>query len=1088
MITWILGRSGVGKTEYLRSRLPQLAKSHRQVFYLTPEQGSMGLEQELSALGLENVKAVSFRRLCNEIFRTFGGVAGNYMTAARQTALVYRVLQEQRAKLKYYGSARPTMGFVGRLTEAFSEFSLSGLTREQVLPVLAEGGRADWQKKYEDLFLLYDSYRAALDEENRSAAEDLVAATALAREKGYFKENAVILDGFFGFTGRQRELLSVIFEQATNVSVALLLDPEDSSLLFSCAKGELAALKRLAGEKEQSTLLLPGPSKRLQYADLQQLEQNFFSNHPKKVDSEHIRLMVGRNIREELSMVAADIAKKVREQGLRYRDFALLAGSLEEYGPVAETVFAKYGVPLFVDRGRASLGKPIFSFVQSALRMISPERYFRQEDVLMFLKTGLCGENRDLISRLENYCILWQVNGDRFIRDADWTQNPKGKKEPDEESAALLNELNALRRRIREPLLRFRDRADAGTGKALAEAVYGLLTDFRVPDQIAALAEESLRQSAEGSNAWETQQNRRLSREYLKLYSTMSDILDDIYLVFGDRPLSLYAMEELIGLCGEETELNVAPPTLDAVTFGEVAHSRLNQVRSLYVVGANQGLLPMPVSDSGLIGDRERRLFAAHDLPCNATLQQNTLQGQHRLYAALFSTREELTFSYSAFKMDGEVLLPSVYLEKLQKLTDLKPITRGDFDPYDFAVTKEGARELTGWTPGLRTAILDELQEQPLAARDPDERLPEAVVNRIFGDRLCLSYSQINLYQNCPFHYFIEKTLRIEKVEPITFDAANIGTFVHYGMEKLIKEIIAKKSDYKEYNKDRIKQFGDDLARDYLQNQLRDFNQTNRFKSLYRRMTDLFCLVAENVLGELREGGYRPFATEFPLDNVILPLKNGREVQLIGSVDRVDVYEHKGNAYLKVTDYKTGSKTFELEGITNRDGVQLPIYLYGLIKSGNWKNPIPAVACYMEAKTPSFNEPILPEELDKKLKDFYKRNGAFTTDSTALTALDSESGSRYFKIRYVKGGGFNKYTKVYEPELMQDMTDYMETVICETAEELYAGEVSANPLKGKDHNACQYCDFSAVCGFDEDCSKRRLYSEEPLEWRGGKES
>lgn len=1084
MITWVLGRSGTGKTTYLMQRLPELAARFERVYYLVPEQSSMDLERELGAMSLDGVKAVSFRRLCNEIFRTFGGVAGNYMTKTRQTALIYRVLQEQQSRLSYYRKARPTMGFVGRLAEVFSEFSLSGLIREQVLPVLEQSGRRDWQEKYHDLFLLYDAYRAALDAENRSAAEDLAAATALARERGFFKDAAVVIDGFFGFTGRQRELLQVIFGQSSCVICTLLLDPQDPSLLFAPAKNEWAALQRLARDVQQHTEILKGPSRRLQYEDLQFLEQHLFAAQlPGQTEPQHVRLMAGRNLREELSMVAADIAKKVREQGLRYRDFALIAGNLEEYGPVAETVFAKYGVPLFVDRGRSSLGKPVFAFVQSALRLISPERYFRQEDVLAFLKTGLCGEDRDLVSRLENYCILWQINGERFVRETDWTQNPKGQGPIDEAGTALLQQLNALRRRIREPLLRFKERAAAGNGEALAEAVYGLLCDFRVEEHLTALAREHLAESAEGENAWETQQNRRLSREYLKLYSVMTDILDDIYAVFGKAPLSLYAMEELIGLCGEETALSVAPPTLDAVTMGEVAHSRLNHVRALYVVGANQGLLPMPVADTGLIGDRERRLFAAHDLPCNATLQQNTLQGQYRFYAAVFSAREELTFTYSAFRMDGETLIPSVYLEKLKALTGLTPILRSEMELYDFALTPEGARELTGWAPALRADILAELQEQPLPPRDPNEKLPQEVVRRIFGDRLRLSYSQISLYQNCPFHYFMEKTMAIRKLEPVTFDAANIGTFVHYGMEKLMKALRAENFNYDLYTPDKIQQFGDVLAREYLQDQLRDFNQTNRFNSLYRRMTGLFCLVAGNVLGELREGGYRPYGEEVPLNGTEIPLENGAVAELIGSVDRVDTFEADGKTYLKVTDYKTGSKTFDLRGITNRDGVQLPIYLYGLAKSGRWQDPVPAAGCYMEAKTPSFSEPIRPEELEEKLRSFYKRNGAFSSDEQALCALDAGRGSHYFKIAYTKDGALKKDQKVYDPALMQEMVDHMERVIRETAEGILSGEAAVRPLKGREHNACQYCEFAAVCRHTPESGQQRYYSEEPFGWR-----
>lgn len=191
----------------------------------------------------------------------------------------------------------------------------------------------------------------------------------------------------------------------------------------------------------------------------------------------------------------------------------------------------------------------------------------------------------------------------------------------------------------------------------------------------------SLRSRRRRSAEWPAErlgnaQARRSGREYLKLYRVMIDILDDIYQIFGKQKISLYAMEELIGLCGEEVKLNLVPPTMDAVTFGAVAHSRLSEVRGLYVVGANQGILPMPVADQGLIGDRERRFFSANDLSCNATLQQNTLQGQYRFYAALFSAREEIAFAYSAFQMDGTAQTPSVYVDRLRRLTGLRPRTR----------------------------------------------------------------------------------------------------------------------------------------------------------------------------------------------------------------------------------------------------------------------------------------------------------------------------------------------------------------------------------------------------------------------------
>ncbi len=1089
MLTWITGRSGTGKTTRLMQDAKELTAQYAQVFLLVPEQSSMTMERAISQKNAQSpVQVVSFRRMCNVIFRRFGGVAGQYMTRTREIALITKIMQQHRRQLHYYRAVRPTMGFVSALQEAFVELTQAGLTREQLFPVLRERGRQDWIEKYEDLFTLYEAYQQALSQDCRSAQADLDAAVSLAAERRFFQNTAVLVDGFFGFTGQQRAMLRVMMEQCGLLEIALLEDLAENSLLFSAVLREKQLLNRAAEEcrcavKEET---LCGPSRRLQEADLQELERRLFREGPQGADpipSPHVHLLEGRNIREELAMVAVDIARKVREQGKRYRDFALIVGNLEPYGNVAEMVFARYGVPLFVDQGKNVLSKPLFAFIQAALRMVSPERPFRQEDMLLFLKTGLAGEERDLISRLENYCVLWQINGERFVREEDWTQNPKGLGKIDEEGVELLAALNALRRRVSGPLLRLRVQVRDCTGVRVATGIYQLLQDFQVEQRIRNQAEAYFQQVKAQNTPWEVQQSRRQSEEYLRLYRVMIDILDEIYETFGEEPVSLSAMEELIGLCGEETALSLTPPTLDSVTIGEVTHSRLDAITDLYVVGANQGILPMPAGDRSLISDRERQWFAAHRLPCNATLQQNTVQGQYRLYAALFSTRKQLTFSYSAFQMDGSANLPSVYVDRIRQLCGIAPIRREQMNLYDFALTPDGVRELIGWAPALQETMLREIGEDPRPEKRPEEQLPDAVVRQIFGRHLRLSYSQIRLYQNCPFHYFMEKTMGLRPLAPITFDKANIGTFVHYGLEQLMRAIRADQLDYKMYNKDKIQQFGSDTARKYLEDQLRDMQATYRFQTLYRRMTRLFCHVAENVVGELSAGRYLPFGEEVSLAGTVLPLGDGREAELIGVADRVDYFEADGRTYLKVTDYKTGPQSFDLRGLTNREGVQLPLYLYGLIKSGRWQQPVPAAGCYLEAKLPVFAERCTEDALSERVRAFYKRGGLFTTDERALQALDQHGGADYFKLSYKNDGSLSQQTKAYEPAQLQEMVDYMETVILDTARGIFSGNCKPHPLKGKTHDACRNCDYMAVCGYQENEGKARLYSEDPEGWR-----
>jgi ATP-dependent helicase/nuclease subunit B len=139
--------------------------------------------------------------------------------------------------------------------------------------------------------------------------------------------------------------------------------------------------------------------------------------------------------------------------------------------------------------------------------------------------------------------------------------------------------------------------------------------------------------------------------------------------------------------------------------------------------------------------------------------------------------------------------------------------------------------------------------------------------------------------------------------------------------------------------------------------------------------------------------------------------------------------------------------------------------------------------CYMEARTPAFDQPIPPEELEEKLRAFYKRGGAFSADEAALSALDGGKGSHYFKVDYTKDGALKKGLKVYDPQMMQEMVDHMETVLKETAEGILSGNVAVRPLKGHSPDACTYCDFAGLCGYTPEAGKKKEYSEDPFGWR-----
>ena len=81
---------------------------------------------------------------------------------------------------------------------------------------------------------------------------------------------------------------------------------------------------------------------------------------------------------------------------------------------------------------------------------------------------------------------------------------------------------------------------------------------------------------------------------------------------------------------------------------------------------------------------------------------------------------------------------------------------------------------------------------------------------------------------------------------------------------------------------------------------------------------------------------------------------DGVTVSLSGFVDRVDGWSDKGRLYLRVVDYKTGRKSFDLTDVWNGLGLQMLIYLFTLKEKGKEKfgadTIVPAGVLYFPAR------------------------------------------------------------------------------------------------------------------------------------------
>ena len=127
MLKLLCGPSGSSKSETVYSSVVNDISNNKRVLLLVPEQEVLRCErilaERLDGLNSLDLEVVSFRRLCNRIFREFGGLCKNYISTAGQSVLMWRTLSELNSSLSYYSNSDPCdqafidrlLSFVGRM-------------------------------------------------------------------------------------------------------------------------------------------------------------------------------------------------------------------------------------------------------------------------------------------------------------------------------------------------------------------------------------------------------------------------------------------------------------------------------------------------------------------------------------------------------------------------------------------------------------------------------------------------------------------------------------------------------------------------------------------------------------------------------------------------------------------------------------------------------------------------------------------------------------------------------------------------------------------------------------------------------------
>ena len=1070
----LTGRAKSGKSEQILREIRARGDEGGGQILIVPQYATHGAEIDLCrACGDtagRHAEVLSFESLAERVLTLVRGGVGETLDAGGKLLTMQKTLQEVSGQLHVFRRSFLKSAFLTNLIALADEFRSYRVTPEELLRQSGRIGGGTGEK-LRDLALITGVYEAKLRHDLQDARDPVSRMADCLAESGYVRGKDLYLDGISYFNAQEETALRVMLREAGSVTISLLYDPDDRSGIFDETAVTIARLRELARETGAAFSAAHCPPAAEDNA-LNYLERHFFGPAAAYAgDSGAISVCAADSAYDEAEYVAGEI-RRLAGEGFRYRDIAITCRNLGDYEQTLETALRRYEIPYFLNRRSDILEKPAVTLLLGALDAVSGG--YEYEDMFRWLKTGLAGLSDEECDALENYAIRWDIRGSMWIREQGWRAHPEGYgAEWTEESRAALDEINALRERVREPLSALAA-ALRGTPPAreMVTGLYRFLETLKIPEQM----EEKVFQMQETGAL-------REAEEYSQLWQILCRVMDQFVEILGDSPLEGAEFARLFRLILTQYCVGAIPVSLDQVKIGPMDQNDRQTVRCLFLMGANDHVIPAVEGGGGLLTEEDRESLCAEGLRLAPGERARFSMELQNLYAALAQPTERLTVTYPTGDVAGSELRPAFLVTRMLRLFPGLAAVRGGEQPCAAPIPAlEAAGSAVGgelWNYLEETGrYAEQLAVMRRAAAVERGRLSPAAVETLYGRRLRMTASRTDKVRQCHYAYFLQYGLRAKERRESAFDAPEIGTFLHYVLEHVTRD--AQKAGglaaVGTAERRRLtEQYVDRFAEESL-DRLRDRNA--RFRYLFARLKQTALRIVESLAAELAESDFVPMAFELSFGEggdlpAITIAEGDATLQLSGKVDRVDGWLHEGKLYLRVVDYKTGKKAFDLADVRYGLNLQMLLYLFTLKAEGERYFHLPvesAGVLYMPARDVlmSAERDIDEEALEKALGKELRRSGLVLSEPAVLRAMEHSALETpcYLPLRVGRDGSLAG--SLASAERLGLLGRHVERQLRRIVRELTEGNIDADPCcRSEADAACQFCEFRTACHFED---------------------
>jgi len=1113
-LRFYFGPSGSGKSHRIYEEIMQRAAQEpgRNFLIIVPDQFTMQTQKDLVMRsdrgGILNIDVLSFGRLSHRILEEVGTKEMPVLDDTGKSLVLQKIAADLKEQLPAMGSLLHKQGYIHEVKSAISEFMQYGISTQDMDKLIASAEkRGALAMKLRDLKTLYRGFQDYIRDHFITTEETLdVLRRSLVKSK-ILPDSVVIFDGFTGFTPIQnrliQELMRVCEETIVTVTIGEEEDPyqmDGEQKLFHLSKKTVADLVKLAAEAEvtrgEDVFVKDGPNRFTEAPALCYLEQNLFryQYEPYTEKQCEIRMFEALSPREEVHQTALYIRKLIREEGLTYRDIAVVIGDLEGYASYVETEFGQLEIPCFLDRTRGIVLNPMIEYIKSALQLYI--RDFSYDTVFHFLRSGMADISREEIDELENYVIRTGARGYRtysrlFTRKTEEMQQGSGQ-EDTERAEETMERLNRIRQQFADTveILHMAPRAKAGE---YVDHLYDFLEQNQVQQK---LLNYQQRFEQEGDLA--------KAREYAQIYRLVMDLLDQIYELLGEEEISLQEFADILEAGFGEITVGTIPQNVDRIVVGDMERTRLKQVKVLFFLGVNDGNIPKNASKGGIISDMDREFLIESGTEMAPSPRQQMYIQRLYLYLNMTKPSERLYLSYAKVNSDGKGIRPSYLIDTVRKLFPQLaveyPQNRSRLEQIEGR--QEGARylaeELREYADG--TLREEERQDFYLMYRayeaDPEGRdrltaaafrrykesgLSRIVARALYGRQLENSVSRLETYAACACRHFLQYGLSLQEREEFGFEVSDMGNVYHAVLENFAGKLAESGRTWWDFDEN----FATQAIKEAVEGYAATYGETVLYSSARNeyaitRMSRILTRTVLTLQQHLKQGSFQPddyelsFRFAEDLDSIHVDLSEEEKMHLQGRIDRIDVSEDAEHVYVKVIDYKSGNKKFDLAALYYGLQLQLVVYMNAAMELESRKHPdkeiVPAALLYYHIDDPTIETPVelTQEQINEEILTKLRMNGVVNSDPAVVERLDRflQDKSKVIPVEKKKDGSFSARSGILSREELHVVSAYVDTKIRQIGREILDGKIAANPYEKGNEEACTYCAYKKVCGFD----------------------